>query len=162
MKLSNAFLMATAALVNISAGSPTTIAEPVSELAERGDTSLVKRGNWADCTINNPNGDSGGNADIWINTWGYWGNDWGKGLLDNLRGQCGGIYGWQFGYVNGDNSKQGTAHFYAYVGDVLKTGNDGTCGGDPFCSSHCIEDAIWLASQGTGAIEGVNCYVPKA
>lgn len=159
MKFSNSILVAAATFVHLSATSPAPIAEPLPGIAERDESKLAKRGNWADCTINNPNGDSNGNADIWIHTWGYWGDDWGHGLLDNLRGQCGEIDGWGFDYVNGDNSKEGTAHFYAYHGNVLKTWD---CNGQPFCSSHCIENAVWLASQNTGAIEGMNCVVPTA
>jgi hypothetical protein len=120
---------------------------------------LEKRDNWAQGTLSNCFGnDPNGNAQIHIDTWGYWADDWGSGLLDNLRGQCGGIYDWQFWYDNGDNSLGGHAQFYAYDGDVCAA-NAGCPGGTGICSGHCVENAIWLASQSSGAIWGVTCGV---
>jgi hypothetical protein len=73
-----------------------------------------------------------------IETWGKWGSDWGRGLLDNLRGQCGSILRWKFEYGSNGN---GYASFNTYGG----------------IRAHCVEDAIWLASSGSGAIENVQC-----
>ncbi|KAG8819338.1 hypothetical protein FRC18_012127 [Serendipita sp. 400] len=72
-----------------------------------------------------------------VTTWGSWDNDWGKGFLDNLRGQCGNILNWAFSY-SGSN---GYASFSITGG----------------AASHCVENAIWLASNPTGAIWGVSC-----
>ncbi|KAG9055565.1 hypothetical protein FS842_001839 [Serendipita sp. 407] len=74
-----------------------------------------------------------------LDTWGSWDDDWGRGFLDNLRGRCGTISSWGFWYT-GD---QGQASF------VIAFTSDG---------HHCVEDALWLASQATGAIWGVECY----
>jgi hypothetical protein len=101
-------------------------------------TDVTRRdGNGASCKI------AGGKAgtigyDFTITTSGNWDDDWGKGLLDNLRGQCGWISDWGFDYIGGG---QGQAVFSTTI----------------WIRQHCVEDAIWLASSPTGAIGGVNC-----
>jgi hypothetical protein len=98
---------------------------------------VARDGNAASCTIHLPDLIS---WDFVVNAWGPWVDDWGQGFLDNLRGQCGEqILGWQFSY-SGD---EGTAQFTTST----------------FIRQHCVEDAIWLASNPTGAIDGVNCVV---
>jgi len=154
MKFLN-YLLATATLAGLSASTPAPVAEAAS--------ALEKRDNAARCTlINCGGGDQNGNAEVYIDTWGYWSNDWGSRLLKHLRNQCGGnsaIYGWEFGYDGGNNANPGHAHFWAYTGNLCKYNNACGPGINHQCSSHCVEDAIWLASQesGTGAIGGVNC-----
>ncbi|KAK6497739.1 hypothetical protein TWF481_012142 [Arthrobotrys musiformis] len=65
-------------------------------------------------------------------TWGPWAKrrDYGRGLLDNLRGQCGVITDWQFWYRS-DGTGVGT--FKTII----------------FNSPKCVRDAIWLASGPT-------------
>ncbi|KAK6513441.1 hypothetical protein TWF281_005066 [Arthrobotrys megalospora] len=73
-------------------------------------------------------------------TWGPWAQDnsWGRGLLDNLRGQCGVITDWEF-YYRGDRS--GVATFKGTI----------------FCTAKKVQDAIWLASGPTNAV--VRCEI---
>jgi hypothetical protein len=63
-----------------------------------------------------------------------WGRDYGQGLLDNLRGQCGAVTEWEW-WSNSNTAA--TAWFNLPI----------------FIRSHCVEDAIWLASGGVS----VNC-----
>ncbi|KAI5856233.1 hypothetical protein BZA05DRAFT_441923 [Tricharina praecox] len=72
--------------------------------------------------------------DFVVRASGSWVDDWGQGFLDNLRGQCGTITNWGFDFPDGT----GRATFSA--SSLLKAG--------------CVEDAIWLASNPTGAING--------
>ncbi|KAG8829397.1 hypothetical protein FRB91_007317 [Serendipita sp. 411] len=105
-----------------------TVAAPAAEANATAEPIDKRGGNGASC------GYSGG----WytVESWGSWDNDWGKGLLDNLRGQCGNIVNWGFNYGGNGNGYAGFA----------QSGR-----------SHCVEDAIWLASNPTGAIWGLNC-----
>ncbi|KAF3904453.1 hypothetical protein ABW20_dc0101658 [Dactylellina cionopaga] len=90
--------------------------------------------------------DNGAHCQSWLGTeWGFrietwgerWDDDWGKGLLDNLRGQCGEILDWRFEYLPSHN---GVASFRTRRA----------------IRAHCVEDAIWLAS-GPQNIGGVQC-----
>jgi hypothetical protein len=65
--------------------------------------------------------------------------DYGRGLLDNLRGQCGQINNWGYSYYN--NNQNGVATFEM----------------SQFIRPHCVEDAIWLSTNPTGAVNGVQC-----
>jgi hypothetical protein len=163
MKLSSYLVLTTATLANLVLGTPAPLVEAQADVGiETSNPALVARGsNWAQCSISSScKADGNGNVEVYIDTSGSWANDYGKGLLDNLRGQCGGsgkIYSWQFTYAGSDKNGRGQAHFYAAYNRICKTTN---CGGNShLCSSHCVEDAIWLASSGSGAIEGVNCKV---
>ncbi|KAG8827370.1 hypothetical protein FRC17_007854 [Serendipita sp. 399] len=99
---------------------------------------LVKRGdNGASCNKRN----QGGRDYVRVDTWGTWDNDWGRGFLDNLRGQCGWVMDWKFEYY--DNGNKGSASFSISGG----------------ANAWCVENAIWLASSPTGAIGGVTCYL---
>jgi hypothetical protein len=74
-----------------------------------------------------------------IRTWGPWQEtDYGQGLLDNLRGQCGWITSWGFNYL-----ADGSGYATFNTADTIR--------------GHCVEDAVWLASNPTGAIEGLQC-----
>ncbi|KAF3906338.1 hypothetical protein ABW20_dc0103895 [Dactylellina cionopaga] len=105
------------------------------------DAEIEKRGgNWINCAKRSLGG-------CWYNykmsTYGDWDDDWGKGYLDNLRGQCGGsltIEGWTFWYDENNTKLGGHAEFAGCTDD-----------------SNCILDAAWLASQATGAIWGASC-----
>ncbi|KAG9034857.1 hypothetical protein FS842_003771 [Serendipita sp. 407] len=115
---------------------PVPIPEPVPEPGTSDDlpATIAKRdGNWAQCyeslTLIG--------KDFTINTWGTWDDDWGRGFLDNLRGQCGNVWNWQFYY----DGSMGRATYTL----------------DKYSRQHCVEDAIWLASNPTGAIWGVSC-----
>ena len=158
MKLPS-YILVTAALIGLSVGTAAPVAEP-----ESGNT-LAKRANSASCSLIGCNfPDNNNNAEVYIDTSGYWANDWGSRLLKHLRNQCGGnsaIYAWQFGFDGGNNANPGHAHFYASTEHLCKYNDACGPGINHGCSSHCIEDAIWLASQesGTGAIGGVNCAV---
>ncbi|KAG8751345.1 hypothetical protein FRC14_007981 [Serendipita sp. 396] len=115
---------------------PEPVPEPIPELGSSPNlpATIAKRdGNWAECYEHN----TGNGIDFTINTWGTWDNDWGSGFLDNLRGQCGQIWNWQFNYY-GD---MGQAKFTLVW----------------WIPAHCVENAIWLASNPTGAIWGVSC-----
>jgi hypothetical protein len=139
--------------------SPTPDASPNADALPAAASPLEKRTNWAACTLSNCfNSDPNGNGQVHIDTWGAWDGDRGQGLLDNLRGQCGGIYGWQFWYDNGDTTLGGHASFYASEGNICAT-NNGCPSGAGICSGHCVENAIWLASNPTGAAWGVECAV---
>lgn len=95
----------------------------------------VKRdGNGATCSEN----DTGNGVDFTVQAWGPWSTDWGKGFLDNLRGECGNTYNWQYSY---DGDGVGTATF-TLVWDI---------------PANCVGNAIWDASNPTGAIWGVDC-----
>ncbi|KAG8771964.1 hypothetical protein FRC20_005766 [Serendipita sp. 405] len=57
------------------------------------------------------NGASCGTTLGWytVESWGSWDNDWGIGLLDNLRGQCGNIINWTINYGENGNGYAGFA-----------------------------------------------------
>jgi len=67
-------------------------------------------------------------------------NDWAQGFLDKLRNQCGEVIFWTY---NQDSEGQWAARFWTSF----------------FIRKHCIEDAIWLASQSTGSIGGATCDI---
>jgi hypothetical protein len=113
------------------------LATPMPATEDAAPAVVPRDGNTARCTIKN--------EDVWtykfdIRSTGVWDDDWGHGLLDNLRGQCGWIDRWGFDY----NAEQGHASFVTSLA----------------IRNHCVEDAIWLASAPTGAIGGVNCQWP--
>ncbi|KAI5857797.1 hypothetical protein BZA05DRAFT_415187 [Tricharina praecox] len=81
-----------------------------------------------------------------VETFGPWGRDFGSGLLNNLHDRCGQIDGWGFDYAgdkgdNGDSGDKGVATFTTST----------------LIAAYCVEDAIWLASNPTGAMRGVRC-----
>ncbi|KAF3091324.1 hypothetical protein TWF569_001632 [Orbilia oligospora] len=112
-------------------GAHTVAAAPTAEpVADNSVNNLQAReNNGAGCFYHSP-------AAPWreftVLTSGPWtrGN-WGRGLLDNLRGQCGLITDWKFEY-NGSNGN-GKATF--------KT--------DLVHPAKCVKDAVWLASGPT-------------
>jgi len=125
--------LTTTAIASLIAAVAAAPAAAVPEPVAAGVTNVVERANnGAYCQSW-----SGGTWGFTIETWGDWDNDWGTGLLDNLRGQCGDIWEWEFAYNQNTN---GFARF--------KTSG--------LIRAHCVEDAIWLASSGTGAIT-TNC-----
>jgi hypothetical protein len=74
-----------------------------------------------------------------IHVWGPWlATDYGQGLLDNLRGQCGWIQDWGFTYW-----ADGSGFVTFTTWDEI-----------PY---HCVESAIHEASKNSGAIEGLQC-----
>lgn len=85
-----------------------------------------------------------------VASWGSWDDDWGQGFLENLRNQCGGDLGnienWTFYYETGPPPTPGHSQFHS-----------GLEGPNVNADTHCVEDAIWLASNPTGAIWGVEC-----
>ncbi|KAK6536558.1 hypothetical protein TWF281_000784 [Arthrobotrys megalospora] len=100
---------------------------PAKELEERANNGANCR--WKYAVVYN----------IWkVIVWGPWAQDnsWGRGLLDNLRGQCGVITDWQF-YYRADRS--GVATFKTHI----------------FCPPSKVQDAIWLASGPKNAV--VRC-----
>ncbi|KAI5842278.1 hypothetical protein BZA05DRAFT_422619 [Tricharina praecox] len=110
-------------------------AAALGTLASAAPTSLTARAtNSASCTYDR---NTRNMFKFWVTTWGDWDNDWGQGYLDNLRGQCGSITDWQFSY-SGSN---GLATFTTSA----------------FIVANCVEDALWLASNHTGAIWDVHC-----
>ena len=157
MKFSNSIVMAAATLAQIATASPLVAREDSSN-----NTLVARDGNWATCTINNCGlGDQNSNAEVWISMGGPWANDWGHGFLDNLRGECGGdsaIYDWGYDYT--DNNGNARAHFYANHGNVCNLDHGACPNGAPYCSSTCIERALWDASNPSGAIWGVTCNTP--
>jgi hypothetical protein len=66
-------------------------------------------------------------------------SDYGQGLLDNLRGECGLITDW--GYSYSDDHQHGVATFSTQIA----------------IRGHCVEDAVWLSTQDSGAVEGLGC-----
>jgi hypothetical protein len=64
-------------------------------------------------------------------------SDYGQGLLDNLRGQCGDITSWGYTY-------------YYWGGRAIFDTNTIIPGG-------CVENAVWLATNPTGAVNGLAC-----
>jgi hypothetical protein len=98
---------------------------------------LQKRDNGANCNFQYALGNS---LSIQVTTWGYWADDWGNTLLQNLYNQCGAVNGWGFWYDNGDNSQTGHASF------SIREYN-----------TACVQNAIWLASDPSGAVWGVEC-----
>lgn len=77
---------------------------------------------------------------------GSWFDDWGRGLLDNIRGECRGTatFDWGFDYHSGGAVNAGLA-----TTKVLAL--------NPRVGQACIQAAIWRASRSSGAIEGVEC-----
>ncbi|KAK6522850.1 hypothetical protein TWF281_002281 [Arthrobotrys megalospora] len=118
--VASAIAAATAAPVDISPA-------PANELQERAN-------NGANCRYKRP----GAYNEFRVTIWGPWAQDntWGRGLLDNLRGQCGVISEWQFYYTGGGT---GVATFRGTI----------------FCDAKRVQDAIWLASGPTNAV--VTC-----
>jgi hypothetical protein len=145
MKFSNYILATIPAMISLSAASSAPL------------QTLSKRANSASCEILRCGGpDVNNNAEIWVNTRGEWGADFGAEFLKHLRNQCGAIYGWGFDYDKA--STVGRAHFWSGTGNVCNYNNACWEGHTNWCSSHCVEDAIWLASEKRGgAIEGVGC-----
>jgi hypothetical protein len=84
-----------------------------------------------------------------ITTWGAWDDDWGQTFLTNINNQCwvdhGYAQNWQFYYEEGPPPTNGHASF-VFTGGW-------TWGAD------CVQNAIWLASESTGAIGGVECQI---
>lgn len=82
-----------------------------------------------------------------ITTWGD--DDWGQAFIDNINSQCWVDHGyaknWYFYYEEGPPLTNGHAGF-EFTGGW-------TWGAD------CVQNAIWLASEATGAIWGVECQV---
>lgn len=110
----------------------TAVAAP----ADSASGALEKRDlpDWANCVV------SYGTFydNFQIQTTGPWADNYGSGLLDNVRGQCGVVTGWTFSY---DNLGNGWGYF-----NLAKIRPD-----------HCVEDAIWLASAANGPIS-LNCH----
>ena len=80
-----------------------------------------------------------------VRVWGDWVNDNGKGFHDNLDGYCGPqTVGWWATSFSRDRT--GGA---ATVDFVIAT--------SPQEELSCIQNAIWKASEATGAIWGVQC-----
>ncbi|KAK6345655.1 hypothetical protein TWF718_007565 [Orbilia javanica] len=132
MKFSTLFTVASAIAMgttNVSA-APITEAEaitaPAGNLEARSHNRASCRfiGSWTD-------------NEFKVVTWGPWGQDgsWGRGLLDNLRGQCGVITNWEFDY----RGRTGVATFKTIT----------------INSPKCVQDAIWLASGPTNV--GLEC-----
>ncbi|KAG8772984.1 hypothetical protein FRC20_002504 [Serendipita sp. 405] len=103
---------------------------------------LTKRdGNGAECK-RRP--DSSGLNYYKLTTWGPWVNDWGQGFLDNIRGECkANVYNWYFQYY--ENGAKGDCSFQI------------TAQAAPWC----VENAVWDASNPTGAIWGLTCVNAK-
>ncbi|KAG8851879.1 hypothetical protein FRB91_007320 [Serendipita sp. 411] len=106
-----------------------TVAAPAPEASEPSELLDKREANGASCHKSSPA--------YTVTTWGSWDDDWGIGFLDNLRGQCGAVENWGFSYSG--SSGQATFRLYKPA------------------SSNCVENAIWLASNPTGAIWGVTC-----
>lgn len=84
-----------------------------------------------------------------IKTWGNWDENWGKALLDNLKGTCVGKFGdvknWGFHCEQGPPPTDGFATFNFNMVGVYW--------------DHCVLDAVWRASNGAGqSIEGATCW----
>ena len=94
--------------------------------------------------------------------------EWGGGLLDNLRGACGEISGWQAwpdGWpvvtVGGDKNKNNSMTSEAVQGkegDEAGKGKEGieALFFSPVCRLQDVEDATYAASLGEGGGEGVR------
>ncbi|KAK6356016.1 hypothetical protein TWF718_000389 [Orbilia javanica] len=123
MKFSALAVIASATAIHTVTAAPTgsTVAESAAKNLE------ARQGpNKAWCFYHSP---AAPYREFTIVTSGPWTrNDWGRGLLDNLRGQCGVISNWKFEY-NGSNGN-GKATFWT---DLVHPAN-------------CVKDAIWLAS----------------
>lgn len=141
MRFANAAFIG--ALLTATIASSAAVAIPAAEQAQA--ASLAKRqdngawcGKWLDSSKNA--------VQYIITTWGVWDDDWGNGLLDNVRGQCDAKYGntenWAFNYQQGPPPTDGSASFRQAKGAG---------------ASRCVEDAIWLASDPTGAIWNLEC-----
>ncbi|KAF3914819.1 hypothetical protein ABW20_dc0103352 [Dactylellina cionopaga] len=125
MKLSTIVAVASAIATHTVVAAPAST-DSVSNLQER-------ENNGANCKYNSHGGI------FKIVTWGPWakGDAWGRGLLDNLRGQCGWIGDW--GYYYRSNGA-GVASF-----NIPPAAN----------KPKCVQDAIWLASGPTNV--GIKC-----
>lgn len=135
MKLAS--LSAILSLLAITSALPTAIPEPsplpAADLAARQGSS---QNNMAAC-----NGIEDTNFTFkWsIETLGpAFATDWGKGLLDNLRGQCGLITNWGYTY-----EPDGTGLAVFNTNTIIPGG--------------CVENAVWLATNPTGAVWGMHC-----
>ncbi|KAG8819335.1 hypothetical protein FRC18_012124 [Serendipita sp. 400] len=113
-------------LAAFAAATPTPVNVTVS------DSQRVK--NSASCKVYNNMGED----EYRLEAKGPWVNDWGRGFLDNIRGQCDCIvFNWKFDYV----ADKGIASF-----------------GITAAARHwCVEDAVWLASNPSGAIWDFSC-----
>jgi hypothetical protein len=150
MKLSiTPILLCIAAVTNTITGAalpnPDAAAATSLDTAPAAGTALEKREvNGANCwKWKNEN-----TAHFLIKTWGPWDQDWGKGLLDNIRGQCwwyNDVWNWQFHFDSGTPPTPGWASFFFLQPDAYY--------------SHCVLDAIWLASNAAGqSIEAATCW----
>ncbi|KAF3317034.1 hypothetical protein TWF173_001040 [Orbilia oligospora] len=128
MKFSTIFAVASAIAINTVTAAPAPVAEaianPVKDLEERAN-------NGANCKY----------SAYWTHnefkviTWGPWAQDgsYGRGLLDNLRGQCGVITNWEYRHRS---DGAGIATFKTIT----------------INSPKCAKDAIWLASGPTNVV----------
>jgi hypothetical protein len=96
-------------------GSTTTNSLQATQQADR-DALCIRKFAIVDYSVN-----------IIMDGWGHEDAGCGRGLLDNLRTQCGVVTDWQCLY---HNENQAIAAFELPL----------------FIRNHCIEDAIWLAS----------------
>ncbi|KAK6522309.1 hypothetical protein TWF281_002873 [Arthrobotrys megalospora] len=128
MKFSTLLAVTSAIAAHTVAAAPAASTDPttVDNLQERAN-------NGANCKYDN------WSRDFKVIIWGPWAQDnsWGRGLLDNLRGQCGWIGNWTFNYRS-DGS--GVATF-----NIPPAAN----------RPKCVQDAIWLASGPTNV--GISC-----
>ncbi|KAG8822928.1 hypothetical protein FRB91_008156 [Serendipita sp. 411] len=128
------------ASLGISSPTPVAINDTLSANGTLAGDVTKREANGAECKRRN---DSSGSTYYRLTTTGTWDDDWGRGFLDNIRGQCKAIvYDWYFGYYDdgkGDCSFSITS----------------------FAAPWCVENAIWLASEPTGAIWGVSCTKAK-
>ncbi|KAH8719170.1 hypothetical protein GQ44DRAFT_829447 [Phaeosphaeriaceae sp. PMI808] len=141
MILSKSVVVGLVSLSNLAAGAATprsdSLAAAPAEAIEKRET------NGANCWRH-----TDGLTSYWrISTWGVWDQDWGKGLLDNLKGSCGQFgspNNWGFAFESGAPPTNGMASFRLSPAAY---------------TSHCVLDAIWLASNGNGgAIWDAKCW----
>ncbi|KAF3920160.1 hypothetical protein AA313_de0203987 [Arthrobotrys entomopaga] len=89
---------------------------------------------------------------IWyfrLDTWGEWDDDWGAGLLDNIRGKCYAwdyVWDWQFYYDEGPPPTWGHATFD--ISPAFAT-----------ATYQCVADAVAAASWNWGS---VTCQIDAA
>ncbi|KAK6497141.1 hypothetical protein TWF506_004616 [Arthrobotrys conoides] len=126
MKFSTLFTVASAIAINTVTAAPAalaalaaeTIANPIQDIQARAN-------NGANCNYSAFWSDN----EFKVITWGPWAQDGskGKGLLDNLRGQCGVITNWEYRHRSDGSA---VALFKTII----------------INSPKCVQDAIWLAS----------------
>lgn len=143
MRFTTSSIMAIALLVPSTLASALPVAEAELVAFNVADNSLEKRnpGSWC-CAEPYDIGDKWIDFHLFTRGWGNEPDGCHKGLLDNIRGQCGSVVGWECKRLVNSRGVQGT-----YAKGLISFGG----------FSKCLENAIWLASPKNNREVDVKC-----